>query len=128
MLFNVIYYFSCKFNGDETPSFIVENRDDFSFSKLSKQWLIVITFIPILLSLFLKKLTLLAKFAELGVYAIFSYVIFIFYCFFSNFHNMGKGLSSAGLFTFEVGELSGTAALAFTIHSTVGPIMKCNKI
>jgi len=41
-------------------------------------------FFPILAMLFMKNLTILVKIAGVGVYAIYSYLIFIFYCFFSN--------------------------------------------
>ena len=30
-------------------------------------------------------------------------------------------------FTFNIGNLGGTTALAFTIHSAFGPIIKCSK-
>jgi sodium-coupled neutral amino acid transporter 9 len=67
----------------------------------------------------------MVKFAELGVYAIYSYVLFIFYTFFSNIENMR--FSEMNFFSINIGNLSGTAALAYTIHSTVAPMVKCNK-
>jgi sodium-coupled neutral amino acid transporter 9 len=61
--------------------------------------------------LFLKDLTLLVKIAEYGVYAIYSYVIFIFYVFFSNLDKMH--FKSEKMFSFSIGELAGTASLAY---------------
>lgn len=47
----------------------------------------IATFFPILAMLFMKNLNILVKIAEIGVYAIYSYIIFIFYCFIDNIHS-----------------------------------------
>ena len=83
-------------------------------------------FFPITALLFIKDFTILVKMNEYGVYAIYSYVILIFYVFFTNLENLEKA-SDINLFSFEIGEISGTAALAFTIHTTFPPVLKCNK-
>lgn len=41
----------------------------------------IATFIPITMMLFIKNLRILVKIAEIGVYAIYSYIIFIIYTF-----------------------------------------------
>lgn len=87
------------------------------------------TFFPIMAMLFMKNLNLLVKIAEIGVYAIYSYMIFIVYCFIDN---LSTGTVSSGdqkieMFTLNIGNLGGTAALAFTIHTSYGNMIKCNK-
>jgi sodium-coupled neutral amino acid transporter 9 len=80
----------------------------------------------------MKDLTLLVKLAELGVYTIYSYVAFILYTFFSNMGtikqtNCVPECFTAKMFSWDIGNLAGTLALAFTIHNNVGPMIKCNK-
>lgn len=87
------------------------------------------TFFPILGMLFMKKLTLLVKIAGIGVYAIYSYLIFIFYAFFNNIHNdrVHNEYQDINFWTWDIGNLAGTASLAFTIHTSFGNMIKCNK-
>ena len=70
---------------------------------------------------------LLVKFAELGVYSIYSFAIFIFYTFFSNLNDIKEKTEGMTYFSFDIGALAGTAALAFTIHTSYSPCIKCNK-
>lgn len=55
------------------------------------------------------------RIAELGVYAIYAYVIFIFYCFISNITSgtLSDHIQNENLWSFDVGELASTASLAF---------------
>jgi len=81
--------------------------------------------------LFMKDFTVLTKLAGVGVIAVYSYLIFIFYAFFSNTDNMvaggREGYQSMKYFSLDIGNLAGTIALAFTIHTNFGPMLKCNK-
>ena len=57
--------------------------EDITLSKFSQTWVCLGYAIPLYLSLFIKDMSLLTKLAGVGVYAIYSYIIFIFYAFFS---------------------------------------------
>jgi hypothetical protein len=59
-----------------------------------------------------------------GVWSVITYFIFVAYVFFDNIKHIH--LSEIKLFSWNIGNLAGTAALAFTIHTVVAPIMKRN--
>lgn len=70
----------------------------------------------------MKNLNILVKIAGVGVYAIFSYVIFIFYCFGNNVYEGGIHGNNPEIkpeyseqqikyFSFNIGNLGGTAAM-----------------
>ena len=68
----------------ESGSTAYAEKSDITFNTFSIQYTTLLT-IPLFLSiLFLKDLRFLIKIAELGVYAIYSYVVFIFYTFITN--------------------------------------------
>ncbi|KAL4443102.1 hypothetical protein ABPG74_002169 [Tetrahymena malaccensis] len=105
------------------------DKADVSYSQFSIQYTVLAT-IPIFLGLlFLKKLGFMIKIAELGVYAIYSYVIFIFYTFISNLTSgtLQENISDVKLWSFDVGTLASTASLAYQIHTNACPMVKCNK-
>ena len=77
--------------------------------------------------LYIRDLKFLVKLSELGAYAIYSYVIFIIYEFFSNIDNIKEYGPTVTVATWEIGDLGGISALAFTIHTTFTPVIKCNK-
>jgi hypothetical protein len=68
----------------------------------------------------------LVKIAGYGVFSIIGYYIFIQYAFFSNIGNF-KFADDLALFTWDFGDLAGTASLAYTIHLNTTAVIKCNK-
>lgn len=84
-------------------------------------------FLPLLLTMFIKNLSFLVKLTAIGVLSVISYVCYIFYKF--------SEAASAGinredipeLWSWNFGNLVGTSAVAFTIHTVVNPIAKANK-
>lgn len=100
-------------------------KDVFDFSRMSEQWLAVISFLPLLGVLFIKNLNLIVKFTAVGVYSVLVYFIFIGYVFIDNIKNING--SEVKLFSFDIGNLAGTCALAFTIHTIVAPVSKMNR-
>ena len=77
--------------------------------------------------MFIKDVKKLVKFNEYGVYAVYCYVILIFYTFLSNFEGIKEHKDDVKMFSWKIGDLAGTSALAFTIHATFPPVIKCNK-
>ena len=78
---------------------------------------------------FMKDFVLLVKLAGFGILSIVGFSCFILYLFFTavskpNFIESHKGMP---LFTWDLGKLAGTAALAFTNHVNSGPVIKCNE-
>jgi amino acid permease len=92
---------------------------------MSEQWLAVISFIPLLALLFIKNLKLIVKLTAIGIYSVLVYFIFIGYVFIDNIKNIKA--NDIKLFSFDIGNLAGTCALAFTIHTIVAPISKMNR-
>jgi hypothetical protein len=88
--------------------------------------LAVITFLPLLATLFIKNLRLLVKMTAIGVVSVFVYFIFIGYAFVDNISQGNVDVSTMKLVSWDIGNLAGTAALAFTIHTVVAPIMRTN--
>lgn len=86
----------------------------------------VITFLPLLATLFIKNLRLLVKMTAIGVVSVFVYFIFIGYAFVDNISQGNVDVSTMKLVSWDIGNLAGTAALAFTIHTVVAPIMRTN--
>ena len=75
--------------------------------------------------LFIKNLNFIVKLTAVGVYSVLVYFIFIGYVFIDNLKNIiGNEIK---LFSFDIGNLAGTCALAFTIHTIVAPVSKMNK-
>jgi hypothetical protein len=99
---------------------------EFTFSHMGKQWLAVITFLPLLALLFIKNLGLLVKMTAIGVWSVFVYFIFVGYAFIDNLVQGRVHPGEIKLISWDIGNLAGTAALAFTIHTVVAPIMKTN--
>jgi amino acid permease len=103
-------------------------KTEFTFGKMSEQWLAVITYLPLLGMLFIKNLGLLVRMTAIGVWSVFIYFIFVGYAFVDNINQGQVHPSQLKLFSWDIGNLAGTAALAFTIHTVVAPIMRTNKI
>lgn len=62
----------------------------------------------------------------IGVVSVFVYFIFIGYAFVDNISQGNVDVSTMKLVSWDIGNLAGTAALAFTIHTVVAPIMRTN--
>lgn len=77
--------------------------------------------------MFIKDLSFLVKLTALGVASVFTYTTYIFYKFFSNLENMHSD-TVPPFFSVNFGNLVGTSAVAFTIHTVVNPITKANQI
>lgn len=103
-------------------------KTEFTFGMMSEQWLAVITFLPLLGMLFIKNLGLLVRMTAIGVWSVFVYFIFVGYAFVDNILQNQVHPNEIKLFTWDIGNLAGTAALAFTIHTVVAPIMRTNEI
>lgn len=82
--------------------------------------------LPLLLTMFIKDLSFLVNLTSIGVISVFAYTGFIFIKFFSNLGDIQ--FDQARIFSWNFGNLAGTCAVAFTIHTVVNPIVKANKI
>lgn len=91
---------------------------------MSVQIVALISFVPLLLTMFIKNLSFLLSLASLGVITVFAYCGFIFYKFFPAIGHIIP--STIPWFSWNFGNLAGTSAVAFTIHTVVNPIIKAN--
>ncbi len=80
-LFDIIAFFSETFRNDAND----DTGNNFYYHMMALSGLVGII---LFFMLFIQKLTLLVKLAELGVYSIFAYAIFILYNFIVNFNNI----------------------------------------
>ena len=122
----VIFFinFSSTCNQPDSPCYAKET--EFTFTKFSMQYSTIISMMICVSLLLVKNQVLLVKIAGYGVFSIVGYYIFIQYAFFSNISNFGYA-SSLELFTWDFGDLAGTASLAYTIHLNTTAVIKCNK-
>lgn len=82
--------------------------------------------IPLLLAMFIKNLGFLVRLTSIGVISVLTYTGFILFKFFSSIDHLP--VKDATIFSWNFGNLAGTCAVAFTIHTVVNPIIKANKI
>jgi hypothetical protein len=75
--------------------------------------------------MFIKNLSFLVKLTSIGVISVITYTCFIFAKFFPAIPNIEP--SKIPLFSWNFGNLAGTCAVAFTIHTVVNPIIKANQ-
>ncbi|KAL4489048.1 hypothetical protein ABPG73_005535 [Tetrahymena malaccensis] len=101
----------------------------FSYSQFSLQYLGYISAIPIGFLTFIRKMDILVKISEYGIYSIFSFVIFIFTVFISNVASgrLGRSSSQVNLWSFDIGNVSGASAIGYSVHTTIGPVIKQHK-
>lgn len=78
-----------------------------------------------MLTMFIKNLSFLVKLTSIGVVSVITYTTFILSKFFPAISNID--ISHAKIFTLNFGNLAGTCAVAFTIHTVVNPILKANR-
>lgn len=63
---------------------------------------------------------------EYGTYFVYSYLIFIIYIFFENIISgrINNNMKEVKLFSWDIGNLTGTCSLAFTLHTGMMTILK----
>lgn len=115
-LYSILYFF-LKENG-------IAEKDEFSFSKFSPQWLTLILFVPLLAVVFLKNLKLLVKISEYGSISILVYIAYVLVQFIVSVISGNINMDEITWFSWDAGSLAGTCSLAFTIHTIVITFMK----
>ena len=75
--------------------------------------------------IFIKNLTILIRLTSFGILSVIVYVGFIFFEFFSIYETIK--IDDIPLFKSDIGNLAGTCAIAFTVHTIINPIMKVNR-
>jgi hypothetical protein len=75
----------------------------------------------------MKNLSFVIKLASFGVGSVFIYFAFLIYQFFRSIIN-GVDFTQIIWVSSNIGELAGTSAVAFTIHTVVATIIKSNKL
>lgn len=120
--FNILYFIF----HESHPEWITEKNDKhIVFDKISMQIIALVFFLPLLGTMFIKNLGFLVKLTSFGVISSISYTAFILYHFFP--HISSIDFHSVPLFSWNFGNLAGTCAVAFTIHTVVNPILKGNR-
>lgn len=94
------------------------------FDQFSIQYMSLILFLPLLAMIFIKNLALLVKLTEYGVYSAFIYFAFIIYAFISSMAEGSISTDSINWISWDIGNLAGGCALAFTIHTVAGTMLK----
>jgi solute carrier family 38 (sodium-coupled neutral amino acid transporter), member 9 len=122
-LYSVIFFF---FDSSGSADSIAP-KDSFMFGKFSTQWLSIVLFLPLLALIFIKKLNILVKLSEYGSYSAMLYFLFVIYKFFSALANGEIDTGRVTWVSWDVGNLAGTCALSFTIHTIVITFVKENK-
>lgn len=122
-LYSVIFFFFDA-NGHADS---IAPKDDFVFDKFSTQWLSLIMLAPLLALTFIKKLNIMVKLSEYGSYSALIYFIFVVVKFIIVLVNNQIDLDKITFISGDIGNLAGTCALAFTIHTIVITFVKSNK-
>ena len=122
-LFNILYFILHKVDHGD---WITEKNDkEIVFDKISIQIVALVMFFPLLGTMFIKNLSFLVKLTAIGVISVITYVLYIFYKFFEAVPDITTD-NFPKLFSLNFGNLVGTSAVAFTIHTVVNPIAKAN--
>lgn len=119
-LYSVVYFFFDN-NGHADS---IAPKDSFMFDKFSTQWLSLILFCPLMALIFIKRLNLLVKLSEYGSYSALIYFVFVLVKFFAAVANDEIDTGNITWVSTDVGNLAGTCALAFTIHTMVITFVK----
>lgn len=114
-LYSIIFFFL----GDT-----IAPKDGFMFSKFSTQYLTLILFFPLLLLVSMKNLNLMVKLSEYGSYSALLYFLFVIYKFVAALVNGEVNMDKITFISSDIGNLAGTCALAFTIHTMVITFVK----
>lgn len=94
------------------------------FDRFSMQYMSLVSLLPLLAMTFIKDISLLIRLTALGVVSVGIYMVFILYEFFSTIGSVS--FDKLIFFSSNLGDLAGTCAIAFTIHTVVNPILKAN--
>ena len=104
----------------------IGRKDEVVFNKFSLQWLTIALFLPLLSMLFIKNMNLLLRIAEFGAYPSFIYLVFVVYKFFDAVLREGIDMGEVTWFSMNIGNLAGTAGMAFTVSVNVISFIKPN--
>jgi amino acid permease len=122
--YNIIYFIMLK---ADAKNYIADKKvDHFVFDRFSKQYLSLIMYLPILAATFIKNLSFVIKLASFGIISCFIYSLFLIYQFSATAVH-GIDFSQINWVNTNIGELAGTSAIAFTVHTVVTTIVKSNK-
>jgi amino acid permease len=97
------------------------------FDTFSEQWLTLIIFLPMMGMVFIKNLNLMVKLSGYGAYSAVLYFVFVVYKFIETAADGKIDTDKINWVTADVGNLAGTCALAFTIHTMVVTFVKPNR-
>lgn len=122
-IYSIIYFIMRKSGAGE----YIAEKQDFAFNVFSIQYMSLIAYFPLLALIFIKKLDLMVKLAQIGVYSVFIYFIFIGYEFIQSAVTGNINFDEITWFGWDIGNLAGGSALAFTIHTICTPILKQNQ-
>lgn len=109
-LYSVSIFFIPKITGNED---CCAPESEITLDQFSSSWMTIILVVPITCLLFIKDFKYLVKLSEMGIYAIYSYIIFIFYLYFTNMDKIEEYWDNKYLYTFEKGDLIASALLGF---------------
>jgi amino acid permease len=119
-LYSIVFFFFDS-NGHAD---LIAPKDGFMFSKFSTQYLTLILFVPLLLLVSIKNLNVMVKLSEYGSYSALLYFLFVVYKFCTALFNGEVNIDNVQLISWDVGNLAGTCALAFTVHTMVITFVK----
>ena len=119
MLYPSIVFFFEIFSYEDDAEKSESSYDIYSFQ--INAWLLMI---PCYLSCFLKKIAFIANLAQIGIYVLCAYILFLFYVFFDNLAGFWENCEKINYFTMNVTEVSGAFSLAFFIHAAICPLVK----
>ncbi|KRX10480.1 hypothetical protein PPERSA_08782 [Pseudocohnilembus persalinus] len=106
------------------------DKNQFVFDRFSIPYMTLISFAICFGLVSLKNLSFLIVIAGYGVWTIISFVVFILIVFFDQLFsnkNFAHDVSDITLFSWDIGKLAGTGAMAFAVHINTASGVKCNK-
>jgi amino acid permease len=122
-LYSIIYFFFDHYDRLD----LIAAKDAFVFNTFSTQWLTIILFIPMMALVFIKNLNLMVKLSGYGAYSAVLYFAFVVYKFIDTAAAGQINTDKINWISTDIGNLAGTCALAFTIHTMVVTFLKPNK-
>ena len=105
----------------------IAEKDEFSFSQFSIQYLTLIMIIPFFFLVSLKDLNFVVKIAAYGAVTIVIYFVFVIYQFVYAASTDSIDMSKVQLVSLDIGNLAGTCSMALTIHTMVVSFLQPNK-
>lgn len=101
-------------------------KDGFVFDKFSTQWLTIMLFLPLLALISIKNLNIMIKLSEYGAFSALLYFGFVVYKFIASIAADDINMDNINWISWDIGNLAGTCALAFTIHTMVVTFLQPN--